>query len=711
MELNKRSIEIIQYLIKKEEFVKVSELANKYNVTNRTIRYDIDKIEKIFVKNGFGYLDRHHVKGVRIPKNKGIDKFLNKFVNTNTPFKYSYSKDERTKFIITKLLQASSPVKLNYFEEILCVSRNTILKEMDCIENWLFKKNLFLIRKPRVGIYIEGSEIEKRKAIIEVASETISTTDIFNYINRKMVQSKINNLQFEVLFSEVDVDFLNDLVIEAEKELGKEFSDEAYGNLITHMAIMIKRIQLNKNIYLPEVDLNMVKEYKEYDVSKKIISKIKDKYNIHVPAEETGYIALHLLGAKVLKTNHMYDLKNCKYDDLYDIVKKMTEEIEKIYNVNFKNKKLKIIESLVLHLRPSIYRIKFGLKLENPLYDEIITKYNTLFMNTKSVIRYLEEYIGAEVNNQEVSYITLHYAAAFENVKKDLERKTRIILVCGTGIGTANMVASQISKEFNVEVVDTMSYRAVKNLNRKDYDYIISTIEIPDCNKEDYIKISPMLLKNDYEKLEKYLQIKYKPKDGFNEYLVNRLINITEQYCDIHDKQQLQLEFLYELKRNRQNILERRVVYMLNDLLTKDVIKLNVECSNWKEAIKAGTNILLKKGCIKESYEKAIFTSFEEVGPYMVVAPGIVLSHSRPENGVDKLSMSLITLKEPIEFGSSTNDPVKLVITLAAKDNESHLKALAQLMELFMNSDDLKKVMKASNKEELLKIINKYSKK
>ena len=82
--------------------------------------------------------------------------------------------------------------------------------------------------------------------------------------------------------------------------------------------------------------------------------------------------------------------------------------------------------------------------------------------------------------------------------------------------------------------------------------------------------------------------------------------------------------------------------------------------------------------------------------------------HARPENGVKKISMSLITLKKPVNFGSGINDPVKLVITLAAIDNESHLNALGELMELLM-SEDLPKVMDAKDKEEIIKIIKKYS--
>jgi mannitol/fructose-specific phosphotransferase system IIA component (Ntr-type) len=71
--------------------------------------------------------------------------------------------------------------------------------------------------------------------------------------------------------------------------------------------------------------------------------------------------------------------------------------------------------------------------------------------------------------------------------------------------------------------------------------------------------------------------------------------------------------------------------------------------------------------------------------------------------------MSLITLKEGINFGNETNDPVKLIITFGAVDNESHLKALSQLMELFMNNKDINKIISSTTKDDVLDIIHKYS--
>jgi mannitol/fructose-specific phosphotransferase system IIA component (Ntr-type) len=94
----------------------------------------------------------------------------------------------------------------------------------------------------------------------------------------------------------------------------------------------------------------------------------------------------------------------------------------------------------------------------------------------------------------------------------------------------------------------------------------------------------------------------------------------------------------------------------------------------------------------------------KEFGPYIVVAPGIALPHARPEDGVIKASIAIARLKTPVNFGNEDNDPVDLVIALAAIDNEQHIEGLQQLA-LVLYEDENKKALKAAKtKEEILNV-------
>lgn len=114
MVLNKDCTDILKYLWNKDDYVAIPELAEIYKVTNRAIRYKIDKIEDFLVTNGFDYLEKQHSKGVKIIKTKDLEEFLEGFLGEHTPYKYVYSKEERFEFMVIKLLQSSSPINLSY---------------------------------------------------------------------------------------------------------------------------------------------------------------------------------------------------------------------------------------------------------------------------------------------------------------------------------------------------------------------------------------------------------------------------------------------------------------------------------------------------------------------------------------------------------------------------------------------------------------------
>ena len=58
------------------------------------------------------------------------------------------------------------------------------------------------------------------------------------------------------------------------------------------------------------------------------------------------------------------------------------------------------------------------------------------------------------------------------------------------------------------------------------------------------------------------------------------------------------------------------------------------------------------------------------------------MPHGRPEEGVKKTGFALVTLKKPLEFNHEDNDPVDILITMAAVDAKrdlfgQHIRSLA----------------------------------
>jgi PTS system ascorbate-specific IIA component len=120
----------------------------------------------------------------------------------------------------------------------------------------------------------------------------------------------------------------------------------------------------------------------------------------------------------------------------------------------------------------------------------------------------------------------------------------------------------------------------------------------------------------------------------------------------------------------------------LGDLIDPAAIALDARVPDWEEAIRASGRLLEATGVAEPAYTESMVDSVHKNGPYIVVAPGFAFAHARPSEAVLRTGMSWVRLAEPVEFGHKSNDPVTLVVALAAKDSEMHQSAMASLARL-----------------------------
>lgn len=147
---------------------------------------------------------------------------------------------------------------------------------------------------------------------------------------------------------------------------------------------------------------------------------------------------------------------------------------------------------------------------------------------------------------------------------------------------------------------------------------------------------------------------------------------------------------------------------MLNQLLTSETVQILESCQDWRDAVAKSCQPLLLSKAIEPSYIDAIYRSHEAIGPYYVVGPGIAMPHARPEEGANRLSLCLTLVKDGVTFNSEGNDPVKLLIVLAATDSNSHIEIISSLAQLFDNDQHVQAIMAATNKEQILSILANY---
>ena len=143
----------------------------------------------------------------------------------------------------------------------------------------------------------------------------------------------------------------------------------------------------------------------------------------------------------------------------------------------------------------------------------------------------------------------------------------------------------------------------------------------------------------------------------------------------------------------------------LNRLLKDESIDLHARAASWREAITIAGKLLESSGAITDAYTRAMIESVEVNGPYIVVAPGFAFAHARPSEAVKRTAISWVRLETPVAFGHGTNDPVNLVVALAAQDDKAHTQSMKELAKLLGKKDTRAKLDTVATADELRELL------
>ena len=130
-------------------------------------------------------------------------------------------------------------------------------------------------------------------------------------------------------------------------------------------------------------------------------------------------------------------------------------------------------------------------------------------------------------------------------------------------------------------------------------------------------------------------------------------------------------------------------VSLLQDLLSEDNVSFRYPAETWEDVIRHGGQLMVDAGFTDPTYTEAMIDVVRDMGPYIVLAPGLAMPHARPEMGAKQVGAALVTLEKPIDFGSPENDPVSVAIFLCAPNKAEHIQLLTDIATLFEDEEFL----------------------
>lgn len=699
--LNELCTQLFDRITKSSDSPSISTLARDLHISPRQVRYNLDKIDEFLKYNKFPLLVRKQNVGVSYAASKETIEAVKEKLQRTEASHYIASQHERVDMILAVLLQQQDYITIDFIAEKLAISRSTVINDLKKVRQYLKSNHLQLHSSTNHGIKIIGDERQLRRTSIELLMKSMETRGLLGEEISPIIKRMRTSAQLEIskMFANMDIQFIEGCVMEAEKQLETVFSDEAFYGLVIHIAMAIKRIQLGRDIVMSYKELKNYEITKEFAAASYIARRLEEHFAVEVPYDEIGYITIHLLGSNVYTANPMH---STDWALLQVLTGKILHEVSQRLEQEFLNKDEQLFLGLLEHLRPAMYRLKNDLKLKNPVLKEIKTSYYRLFEIVRASMAPVESHVGKKFNDEEIGYFTLHFGAALEKRKTKNEVEKKVLVVCSTGVGTARLLSSRLQQLFHVDIVDVVAYRQVTQvLAHKQVDLIVTTLPVK-FDFTPWVQVNPLLLEKDVEHLKKYLtEYNFQPQNVFAQ-----IWHLIETHCEIKREHEL-ISGLTKILRTDNMMLQKGVVQpLLRDLLTIDKIKLKVKAKNWEEVIYAGGKILEEAGLVESRYTEAMINTVKKMGAYIVIAKGIAMPHARPEDGVKEVGTALITLETPVEFGNKENDPVSVVIFLCAVDNITHLKALADLMQLMEDENFKELADKATSNQEILDYIN-----
>ena len=131
-------------------------------------------------------------------------------------------------------------------------------------------------------------------------------------------------------------------------------------------------------------------------------------------------------------------------------------------------------------------------------------------------------------------------------------------------------------------------------------------------------------------------------------------------------------------------------------ILTKDLIKLNLDPMDKEEAIKLAGQLLVDNGYVEEEYVEGMLEREGTVSTYM--GNGVAIPHGTNEakQYIKETGISLLQFPEGIDFGDG--DVCRLLIGIAGQGDD-HMEILQNLATVCQDEDTTEELMTTSDKE------------
>lgn len=442
-------------VLSEETYLDVESIAKKLQISERTVRMQVSQLKELLEQNGAG-IERRRNLGLRIQV-KERDTYQ-AFMKGKTSPVYPQTGRQRVEYIIALFFSSSAYIKAEELCERMCISRKTLSLDLKTVEQYLNRYHLELERKPYYGLRMCGSEFARR----------ICLCAVFYEFRDQWIQEIQKNLKSSELVRSV--------ILDSVKQCGYTIYEMDIPNIVLQIQIAIYRQEQGFFIRMEEITNSGFLQESDIRAARLCAEGLQNSLNITIPIPEVKYIAIQLSGKKRVlegdKSNLVIDM------EINQLVNRMLERVQEAFSVDLSSD-FDLNTMLRQHMVSLRIRLQYGLRMENPILQEIKANYSFPYAVAAHASTVLSEYFHTIVPEEEIGYLALCFALSLKRQDQG-RRRHNILLVCASGAGSAKLFEYRFREVFG-EYLDKVETCDLASLSQKDFsyvDYVFSTIPV-----------------------------------------------------------------------------------------------------------------------------------------------------------------------------------------------------------------------------------------
>jgi activator of the mannose operon (transcriptional antiterminator) len=486
--VNERQTKMMRtLLLHSNEAVRVQQLADDLQCSEKTVRNDLKTIQKFLeLKSNKATLNRKPGVGLQLLVDEEEKKRIFNFLYQS---ERSTEKD-RILEITYHLLVENKPLTLQGMADQYYATATEIRSDLLKINKWVKTFGLSVVSKQRLGSIILGKEIDKRNALAHL-SELVAQED---YSSSYILQ----------LFPDYEVNLVRHSLAKVLGDYKWQLSDEKVESLVIHALVMMKRSRQNSSIIIKDEEINTVRHSQEYSMTESIFKHLQKALSLSLPNSEKVYFTWHLMSCN--QENLIQQTDDRTNTLMNNILNQLTTQLQIMTMSDFKNDSI-LMDGLRVHLPSTVHRVRYGLSIRNPMLYEIKKMYPYMFSMVVMALEEVNKNYSIHIPEDEAAYLVLHFQASIERLQKKRETKKKVLIVCELGVGMSHLLQAKLEQSYKgIDITGCIGVHDLEEtLTNHRVDFILSTRELEEKGTP-HLVISPLLKAEDRQKLDQFLQ-------------------------------------------------------------------------------------------------------------------------------------------------------------------------------------------------------------